>query len=171
MRDLFQAIELLLKVRLEASNPLGLRDQPNNPTVLTRLAAIGVRLSADETDTVTQLRRLRNDLQHNSARFNHRAVFGLCHRALSVIDRFVIEELDTWSGDVIAADDWHQLLSIEEVHARAVTIAETRLRDYGSDPEASIAACPRCSHETMLRPHPNTGASCLTCGHVPIVKD
>jgi hypothetical protein len=36
VKDLFQSIELLLKVRLEASNPLGLRDQPNNPTVLAR---------------------------------------------------------------------------------------------------------------------------------------
>ncbi len=56
MKDLFQCIELLLKVRLEASSPLGLRDQPNNPTVLTRLAAIGVPLSPDEASTVAQLR-------------------------------------------------------------------------------------------------------------------
>lgn len=68
VKDLFHAFELLLKVRLEASNPLGLRDQPNNPTVLGRLAAIGVALSADETITLIELRRLRNDLQHSSGR-------------------------------------------------------------------------------------------------------
>ena len=171
VKDLFQAIELLLKVRLEASNPLGLRDQPKNPTVLARLAAIGVALSADESDTVTQLRRLRNDLQHSSARFNHRTVLGLCRRALILIDRFVVDELGAWPGDVIAADDWNQLLSIEDIHARAVTIADTRLRDYGADADASVTVCPRCSHNTMLRPHPNTGASCVICRHVPVVKD
>lgn len=101
VKDLFQSIELLLKVRLEASDPLGLRGQPNNPTVLTRLAAVGVTLSADEVDTVAQLRRLRNDLQHHSARFNHRQVLGLCRSALIAIDRFAIDELNSWAGDVI----------------------------------------------------------------------
>ena len=171
VKDLFQSIELLLKVRLEASNPLGLRDQPNNPAVLSRLAAVGVTLSPDEADTVAQLRRLRNDLQHNSARFNHRRILGLCRSALIAIDRFVIDELNTWAGDVIHPDEWHQLLRIEEIHARAVTVARTRLDNYRDDPEASITACPRCTHEAMLRPHPDTGASCLVCGHVPIVKD
>lgn len=171
VKDLFQSIELLLKVRLEASDPLGLRGQPNNPTVLTRLAASGVTLSPDEADTVAQLRRLRNDLQHNSARFNHRRVLRLCRSALIAIDRFVIDELDAWAGDVIHPDEWHQLLSIEEIHARAVTVAETRLDNYREDLEASITACPRCTHEAMLRRHPDTGASCLVCKHVPIVED
>ena len=171
MKDLFQSVELLLKVRLEASNPLGLRDQPNNPTVLTRLAAIGVTLSPDEASTVAQLRKLRNDLQHSSARFNHRAVLGLCRSALIAIDRFVVHELNTWAGDVIPSDEWHQLLAIEEIHARAIKVAETRLANYRDDPEASITACRRCTHEAMLRPHPSTGASCLVCGHVPVVKD
>ena len=170
-KDLFQAIELLLKVRLEASNPLGLRGQPNNPTVLTRLAAAGVALSRDEAGTVAQLRKLRNDLQHNSARFNHRQVLGLCRSALIVIDRFTIDELNAWAGDVIHPDEWHKLLSIGEIHARAVTVAQTRLEKYRDDPEASITACPRCNHEAMLRPYPDAGASCLVCGHIPVIND
>jgi hypothetical protein len=170
VKDLFQAIELLLKVRLEASNPLGLRDQPNNPTVLIRLAAIGVALSADETNTLTELRRLRNDLQHSSARFNQRAVLGLCRRALILIDRFVVEELNAWPGDVIAAADWHQLLAIEEISAHAASVAQTRLVEYRDDPEASITECPRCGRESLLRPHPNTGASCVICRHVPVIE-
>jgi hypothetical protein len=59
---------------MEASSPLGLQDQPNNPAVLTRLAAIGVTLSPDEADTVRRLRKLRNNLQHSSARFSHRQI-------------------------------------------------------------------------------------------------
>jgi len=168
VKDLFQAIELLLKVRLDASDPLGLRDQPNNPTVLLRLAAIGVTLSADETATLTELRRLRNDLQHSSARFNQRATLDLCRRALILIDRFVVEELKAWPGDVIVAADWHQLLAIEEIRAHAISVAQTRLSEYRDDPEASITACARCGHEAMLRPQPNTGAACLICGHIPV---
>lgn len=117
VKNLFQSIELLLKVRLEAGDPLGLQGQPNNPTVITRLAAIGVTLSPDEADTVAQLRRLRNDLQHNTARFNHRRVLGLCRSALIVIARFAVDELNSWAGDVTPPDEWHQLLSIEEIRA------------------------------------------------------
>lgn len=170
VKDLFQTIELLLKVRLDASNPLGLRDQPNNPTVLVRLAALGVTLSADETRTLSELRRLRNDLQHSSARFNHRAALGLCRRALVLIDRFGVEELSAWPGDVIRADDWQQLLAIEEINAHAISVTQTRLREYRDDPEASITECPCCGHEAMLRPHPSTGASCLLCRHVPVIE-
>jgi len=171
VKELFQSIELLLKVRLEASNPMGLRDQPNNPTVLTRLEAIGIVLSPDEASTVVQLRKLRNSLQHSSARFNHRAVLGLCRSALIAIDRFVVDELNTWAGDVIPSDDWHKLLTIEEIRTRGIKVADTRLARYRHDPDASITACPRCTHEAMLRPHPDKGASCLVCGHVPVVKD
>ncbi|HYT78720.1 MAG TPA: hypothetical protein VEQ37_05615 [Actinomycetota bacterium] len=65
--QLFRAIELLLKARLAVLDPHGLDDQPNNPTLLNRLSARGVALSADEIMTVTHLRRLRNDLQHGEA--------------------------------------------------------------------------------------------------------
>ena len=171
VKELFQSLELLLKVRLEASNPLGLRDQPNNPTVLARLAAIGVTLAPDEASTLSQLRRLRNSLQHSSARFNQRTTLGLCRSALIAIDRFVIDELDAWIGDVIPSKEWQQLLRIEEIHARAVTVAESRLADFQDDPAASITACSRCTRQAMLRPHPSTGASCLFCGHVPVVED
>jgi hypothetical protein len=120
---------------------------------------------------VTQLRKLRNQLQHSSARFNHRTVLGLCRNALIVIDRFVVDQLGVWAGDVIAAGEWQQLLAIEEIQTRAVAVAETRLTNYRDDPEASITVCPRCAHEAMLRPHPDTGASCLICRYTYISDD
>lgn len=171
VKDLFQAIELLLKVRLDAGNPLGLRDQPNNPTVLARLAAIGVTLADDEATMVAELRRLRNDLQHSTARFNQRTFLGYCRRALIFIDRFLNDELDAWPGDVIPSSDWQQLITIDEIGSHAVKVAETRLAAHRKDPEASITACGRCGHQAMLRPHPSTGASCLVCGHVPVAED
>jgi len=169
--DLFQAIGLLLKERLELVNPLGLRDQPNNPTVLERFADAGVVLAPDETELVTRLRRLRNNLQHSSARFNHRATLARCRRALIFIDRLVEEELHAWAGDLIAPDAWHQLLAIEEIRARAMRVVGGRIQPYREDPEATVTTCARCSAQTMLRPHPNTGASCVLCGHIPVQKD
>ena len=171
VKNLFQAIELLLKARLEESNPLALRDHPNNPAVLTRLAEEGLTLSRAESDTIAQLRKLRNELQHSSARFNHRATLALCRSSIIFIDRFAAEEMDRWIGDVAGADDWYKLLKIDEVRAGASRIAETRLAKYDNDPAASITECPKCSEESMLRPFEDAGACCVLCKYIPVNRE
>ncbi len=169
--QLFRATELLLKARLEMLDPHGLDDQPNNPTVLDRLCAGGISLSGDEVEAITRLRRLRNNLQHGEATFNHREGLALCRRGIIFIDRFVDEELGMWTADAIRGSDWQALLNISEIAARARRIVDAWLEPYRKDPDASITPCPRCERETMLRPHPATGASCAYCGHVPVVRD
>lgn len=169
--QLFRAIELLLKARLTMINLHGLGDQPNNPTVLERLQARGVSLAADEIETIRRLRRLRNDLQHGQAAFNHRAGLALCRRGVIWIDRFADEELGLWTGDVLAGADWVALLEIDEVAARARRVVDQRVEPYRADADASVAGCPHCGRETMVRPHPSTGASCAYCGHVPVDDD
>lgn len=169
--QLFRAIELLLKARLTMSDPSALDDQPNIPTVLARLQAHGVALAEAEIETMTRLRRLRNDLQHEEATFNHRAGLGLCRRAVIWIDRFAEEEVGLWTGDVIADADWRALLEIDEVATRAQRIVDQRIAPCRTDPEASVTTCPRCERVTMVRPHPSTGASCAYCGHVPVERD
>lgn len=168
---LFRAVELLVKARLEEIDPHGLDDRPNNPTILNRLRVGGVTLTAAEVDTVTRLRHLRNDLQHGSASFNHRAALALCRRAIIFVDRFVDEELGMWTADAIRGSDWQALLDIPEIAARATRIVDSGLEPYHNDSNASITACPRCQRNTMLRPHPATGASCAYCGHVAIIHD
>lgn len=169
--QLFRAIELLLKARLEMIDAHALDGQPNNRAVLGRLRAGGVILSSDEIDTIARLRRLRNDLQHGTATFNHRAGLALCRRAVVFTDRFVDEELGMWTAEAIEGSDWQALLDIPEIAARTERIVDQGLTPYRTDPDASITTCPRCQHETMLRPHPATGASCAFCGHVPVVRD
>jgi len=169
--QLFRAIELLLKMRLEALDPHGLADEPNNPTVLARLAGQSVVISGDEVETVAQLRRLRNRLQHGHASFNHRTGLALCRQAVVFVDRFVDEEFDMWTGDAISGSDWQRLLELPEVASRAARIAEARLERFRSHPEAEITVCPWCGHAAMLRSHPSTGASCVYCGHVPVIHD
>jgi hypothetical protein len=169
--QLFRAIELLLKARLEMLDSHGLEDQPNNPTVIDRLRAGGVNLAPEEIETITRLRRLRNDLQHGEATFNHRTGLALCRRGIVFVDRFADDELGTWTAAAIRGSDWYALLDIPEIAARAERIVDAGLKAYREDHDATITSCPRCEHETMLRPHPAAGASCAYCGHVPVVPD
>jgi hypothetical protein len=139
--------------------------------VLKRLEKGGVGLSADDVATVARLRRLRNDLQHGTARFNHRAGLALCKRAIVFVDRFVHSQLGLWVGDVVPVADWQKLLVIPDIATTAGRIADQRLDEFRGRPEASISACPRCERQTLLRPHPRTGAACVFCGHVPVYED
>jgi ribosomal protein S27E len=168
---LFRSIELLLKARLELLGTSALDDEPNNPTVLDRLRSRGVQIDPDEINTITRLRRLRNDLQHGTARFNHRTGLSICRGAVAFVDRFVEDELGFWIGDAVGGSTWQALLNIPEIAVRAERIVDRRLDPYRADAEASIGPCPRCWHQTLLRPHPATGAACVLCGHVPIFRD
>jgi len=170
--SLFRAVELLLKTRLELLDPKGLDDQPNNPAVLARLRAGGVSLLAAEVETISQLRLLRNRLQHGTAQFNPRAGLSLCRETIAFIDRFADDELGIWTGDAaLPASQWQQLLSIESVAERALRIATARVEPSRSDPDAHLVECPECEQETLIRPRPNAGAICVYCGYVPITPD
>ena len=127
--------------------------------------------TADEIKIIPRLRRLRNDLQHGEAAFNHRAGLALCRRGVIWIDRFADEELGLWTGDVLAGADWLAMLEIDNVAARARRIADQRIGAYRADADASVTRCPRCDQETMVRPHPSTDASCAYRGHVPVERD
>src|SRR6266511_237392 len=168
--DLFRCVELILKARLEIADATQLRDKPNNPTVLDRLSGAGVAINSDETTTIAQLRRLRNHLQHGTSAFNLRSGLALCRRAVVFIDRFVNDELGVWIGDVISTDDWQKLLNIQEVAFTAEAIVAARILPFRANPESNITVCRRCAHETLLRTHPSTGASCMYCRHVPTAE-
>jgi hypothetical protein len=166
---LFRAIELLLKARLELIDRHGLEDHPNNPTVLDRLLAGDVALAEDEIEMIAKIRRLRNDLQHGTARFNHRRGLGLCRQAIAFVDRFAYEELGIWTGDAkVPAHQWQQLLTIDTLAERAACIASSRADRCRSDRESIVMPCPVCSKETMVRPRPDAGAECVYCRHIPI---
>jgi hypothetical protein len=165
---IYRAAELLLKARLEELDPGGLLDHPNNPTVIRRLAVAGVCLPEDERRHINQLRRIRNSLQHGTASLNHRQGLSMCRNALIFIDRFVSEELGLWLGDALASDDWYQLLAIPQIAQRAERHVKRQLDAIQKDPNAAIASCERCKRDTLVRPHPKTGSSCIFCGHIPV---
>jgi uncharacterized protein YutE (UPF0331/DUF86 family) len=169
--QMFRAVELLLKARLQQLDSKGLTDNPNNPTVLNRLQANGVVISKDEIDALTRLRRFRNKLQHGTATLNQRAGLSICRKTIIFLNRFTYEELEIWLGDAIPPDDWYALLSIPEISATSDTIVKSRLESVNQQSDASVDACPRCGCDALVRPHKNTGASCFYCGHVPVCKE
>jgi len=169
--QLFRTVELLLKSRLAEHDPSALSDQPNNPTVLKRLVAAGVPIAKNEHETIKRLRGLRNQLQHGAARFNHRAGLAVSRAAIVFIDRFAHDELDLWIADAITPTKWIRLLEIAELAATATRVVAGRLVEATTSPSADISWCPTCGEQAMLRPHPGTGASCLFCHHVPLVRD
>ena len=119
--ELFRCLEILLKARLVQLDPSGLDDHPNNPTVLQKLAAAGVRLVAPELTTLQALRRLRNQLQHGAATFGYRKGLALCRRSLVLIDRISSSELGLWIGDALGEDHFNELRRIPEIAATAAT--------------------------------------------------
>jgi hypothetical protein len=163
--DLFRAIELLLKARLDQRDPKALDKRLNNPAVLRRLADHGVVLTAANDATIAGLRDLRNKLQHSEARFNHRVGLGLCRDAIIFIDAFAATELGLHTRDALNLEDWQEVLKIPEIAASAQAATAEILGPYRRRPEASITECPRCGENALLRPHPDSGASCVHCGH------
>ena len=169
--QLFRATELLLKAKLEALNPQALRDHPNNPTVLKRLAAQGTLLQPDELTSLQRLRQVRNNLQHGTAKFNHRTGLAICRKTIIFLDRFANTELGLWLGDMIPENDWCKLLKIPELAIRADSVAKECVEQMRHNPRSVISQCPRCQRDTLVRPEPNTGASCLRCGYIPVLRN
>jgi hypothetical protein len=168
---LFRAIELLLKAKLQELDPRSLADEPNNPTVLKRLAASGIAISPSERDGINRLRRLRNALQHGTAKFNHRTGLSTCRAAIIFLDRFARAEHGLWLGNAIPPEEWYELLAIPELSSTADEVTEELLIEVRAQPSAEVSSCPRCNKTTLVRPYRGGGASCIYCGHIPVVKD
>ena len=166
LRDLYTSVELLSKARLQTLDPGEFAKRLNTPTVLKRLTAKGVALWQQDAQTVEQLRELRNSLQHGEAKFNYRTALSLCRKTIVFIDRFVEQELKLWVGDVVREDDWVQILKIPEVFASATRVVDGRVSDLRNK-GADVSTCGQCNQETLVRPHRNTGSSCLFCHNIP----
>ncbi len=167
---LFRAVELLLKERLQRTDQQALQDRPNNPTVLRRLKAAGIPIALGEETNIAMLRKLRNDLQHGTAQFNHRAGLRACRATIIFIDQFLVSELSTHLGDHITEADWFQLLEIREIATTATRVTNALLDQIRKQQSATIENCSRCSRDAMVRVHPSTGMSCWYCGYFPILQ-
>jgi hypothetical protein len=163
-----RAIELLLKARLELSDPQQSSKRLNTRRVRKRLNEIGVELSPVDDQAISDLRLCANNLKHHTAQFNNRAGRNLCKQAVVFIDRFVSDELGLWLGAAVAVDEWQQLLEIPQLAQTAARVVEARLENYRRDPEAQISTCSECGRDALLRTHPDTGSMCLYCRQMPV---
>lgn len=145
----FQAIELLLKVRLERIDPAALKE--NNPTILRQLIDNGVSINADEVSTIEALRKLRNKLQHAGASFGYRDTRRLLRAALTFLDKFAIEELDLWISHVCDREGWRSLLQITSVASNAERISTYLIANVANEPTiTSVVQCKACGRERMV---------------------
>lgn len=162
--------KLLLKARLAEVDPSSHARRLNNPEVLSRLKKAGVQFSANESETVSKLRSLRNELQHGESRFKYRSALSVCKDSVLLIDRFAIDELGLWLGDVIQSEEWRHLLRFDALRERAHTVVSKRMTDLrASAATAEVSVCPECGTECLVRPTPNDLQRCLFCDHVPRV--
>ena len=164
---LFRAIELLLKAKLEKLDAHALADHPNNPTVMNRLAALGIVITAPERGDIDRLRRLRNRLQHGAAKFNYRTGLAIARNAIVFIDRFALQEVECWLGDVVAPSDRLKLFQIKDLAANARALVASRVEYAKTLRNAEISTCSICYENAMVRKHANSGAVCYYCGYPP----
>lgn len=168
---LFRAIELLLKSKLDRLDPDALSDHPNNPIVMDRLAVRGILITDSERSAINRLRRLRNQLQHGAAKFNYRAGLAIARDAIIFIDRFGLQEVDCWLGDVVSPPHRLKLLEIRELSESARRVVAGRIEAANRIQSTEITTCSTCSEHTVVRKYPNTGAICYYCGQPPSYRD
>src|SRR5262249_53202438 len=101
----------------------------------------------------------------------HRTGLSLARAAILLSNRIALSGLDLWMGDLLDPEDLWAMLTIPEFAATAAHVSSIRLEDLKQSSSTVISMCRRCEHEAMVRPHPNTGASCLYCGLLPTDSD
>jgi hypothetical protein len=166
--DLFRAIELILKARLEEVDSGALLSQPNNPKVLALLEKEGVEITTSQTGAIVSLRRLRNNLQHSGARFNHREGLRACRGGIVFMDQFLRSEFRIWIGDALPPESRQGLLDLPEIAETGRRVVAQRLVAIRKGTKATIEPCPRCGEASLVQLDSSTGASCMYCLHVPL---
>ena len=167
--NLFRAVELVLKIRLKEVDPGALRDNPNNPTVVDRLRGANVNLDRHELEVIAELRRIRNQLQHAEATFTYRRTRMLLRGVMTFLDRFTIDELNSWIGDAVNAEAWAQLLTLPGVQYNAERLAGARAAQVRGSAGYVVTNCPHCGRQTLVRVR-RGGSECMCCRHRPTLS-
>jgi hypothetical protein len=167
--SLFQAIELLLKIRLDDLDPACDAIRMDNPSVLKGLASMGARFDNNAMATITALRQLRNKLQHDGARYGYRDTRALLSRALILLDDFTRNQLGWWIGDVTDQPGWDAMLALQPVREHAQIETQKRI-DHAVADGAQVEQCPHCEHLTVVR-KPGYAGLCVYCRRVPATDE
>jgi hypothetical protein len=165
--DLFHALELMLKVRLQQQTGQAFVTRLNNLTVIRMLTTAGVNFTANDLDTIAKLRRLRNRLQHDGARYGYREVRELLAEAFIFIDSFFKKEFGEWIGEIAEQPGWGALLTIPSVRQNAEEEVANQVRHAIAEARCSVEICPDCERLHVVRDGHQAGF-CLYCRRVPV---
>ena len=160
----FQAIELVLKMRLADTDPSIVK--ANNPTVIKRLLEAGVVISAEEQVMIEELRTARNKLQHHGTVLGYRSTRSLLRSAFTFLDRFAIDELDYWISHVCDKEGWAALLELPPVQKNADRLAHRIVARARSHQTVAVATCDACSRDTVIMFNDVVG-HCMYCRWEP----
>jgi hypothetical protein len=107
------------------------------------LQVSGVSIHPDDLALITALRVLRNKLQHSEARYGFRDTRALLERVFVFIDRFSIDELGWWLGDVVEQPGWGGLLALAPIETNASSWTTRMVAEWvQEDGLNSVESCP-----------------------------
>ena len=156
-----QAVELFLKVALEAHDPqLIFKNMQSGFTVgydmaLERLAGIGIEITDDEQNDIRVIRQLRNKLEHADAVATRAEVEEALARSMRFLDAF-LPALDIDIADLIP--DKHRFLEFKQSiqpasewmkQAEGIASASVPWRDVQKGARYEVVLCPECFGEAV----------------------
>ena len=168
--NLFQAVELTLKIRLFQFDRTALRRPISNPAVLEKLRAENVILGDNDIAAIGNLRRLRNQLQHGEASYSYRTTRTLLRLILVFLDDFSLNQLGWWMGDAVPSKPWCEILRLEEIQRNAEDVAASRIAVLDTQVDHVAQGCPNCGRQTLVRARLG-GSECMYCRHRLTLKD
>ncbi len=164
--NIFQALELILKIRLAELDPARDPRKLNISSVLKALGTNNVSVSPEDAEAIDKLRKLRNRLQHDGVALSYSGVRGLLRRVLCFLDNFTLEQLGWWIGEIVERSGWAAMLQLESVRSNAQHQAKLRTESARAVPGAEITRCTNCSSETFVR-MPGMLPECFYCRFQP----
>jgi len=186
---IFNAAELFLKEGLRRYNPTLIYtnrvETPDGHTVtvteaLKRYEEIGLGIDDEDRETIEELQRRRNRIEHRSfeASDTHQTIAG---EALRFIYHFLDEYLSTEMKLYLSVAEYRRARELILAFEERLREAEANVATYveSIDPKERIlhttATCPECGNETLMIDSPNGDycsfcedeqcvGACVTCG-------
>jgi hypothetical protein len=183
-----QAVELVLKERLKREHwSLIFRkvEQAGNDDAHTvtideavkRLEQIaGVRLNGRDSDTIDNLRKTRNRIQHYKIELSFEQALGQISAAIGFLIRFLHAELGIDIKDISDGQSYQRLLEVEETLQGLREVAQARVKAVRGEHEPirssdraawffEVIECPACWEEFYVFSPDSRLSECQLCGY------
>ncbi len=171
----FHAAELFLKARLAKAHPLLIYQKPEDPpekahtvdfqTAIKRLHNLGVALPS--LDGLTQLRRLRNAIEHHRVVGNRQEIGAYVGLALRFLEGFVERELNISLKERLGAGVYEAMMSLLYTYQERVEKAKQSIEELLPKGQERLdyqtLICEECGEGTVIFPDPTTEPEKVHC--------